>query len=160
MTLNQRISALAQGIAADIKAILTNQGNLTNLSTSDTSSLVNAINEIFNSVGDAYEIDDAALGTNASKTYSAQKIMQLLAQTRSDLLGGASSAFDTLKELQDAIGSDGTAISGLLTAVGNKVDYSQVQSLSSGQKLQACNNIGIGDPDHNFLADYTTARDE
>lgn len=46
MTLEQRITALAQATGADIKALLAGQGVLSNLSTAEKSSLVAAINEL------------------------------------------------------------------------------------------------------------------
>ena len=46
MTLEQRITLLAQGIAADIKSINANQGSLASLATTAKGSLVAAIHEL------------------------------------------------------------------------------------------------------------------
>lgn len=159
MTTEQRLIALAQAIGTDIKGLIATRGNLDNLFGSSKSNLVEALNELFYLIGDAQEIHDASLPTSLSTTYSANKINALVAQAKNDILGGASSAYDTLLELQNMLIGDDTAISGLLTAVGNKIDYTVSQSLTTPQKLQACSNLGIGDPDHNFITDYTTARD-
>ena len=46
MSLQTGITALAQAIAADIKALLAGQGELSNLATTDKNSLVGAVNEV------------------------------------------------------------------------------------------------------------------
>ena len=43
-------------------------------------------------------------------------------QTKADILGGADGAFDTLKELQDALGADKNFSTTMLTELSNKVD--------------------------------------
>ncbi len=53
MTLEQRITALAQATGADIKALKAGQGVLSNLSTAEKSSLVAAINEVKSAVAGA-----------------------------------------------------------------------------------------------------------
>lgn len=53
MTLEQRITALAQATGADIKALQAGQGVLSNLSTAEKSSLVAAINEVKSAVAGA-----------------------------------------------------------------------------------------------------------
>jgi hypothetical protein len=159
MTTEQRLIAVVQAIGVDIKELRTRAGSLAALSTTEKSSLVSALNELYIIANGAYEINDAALSGSTTKTYSASKITTLITAAKNEILGGASSAFDTLLELQNAIGADGTAISGLLTAVGTRVDFGAAQSLTAGQQLQACTNIGIGNPDRNFVTDYTTARD-
>lgn len=165
MTLEQRLTALAQSIAADIKNLLSTRGNLATLNTTSKTSLVAAINEVFSLTSGGSVIDDNAASNSTAKTYSANKVTALLAQVKSEIIGGASSAYDTLIELQNLLQTDQTAISGLLTAVGKRVAADQAQSFSTGEKLQARQNIDaygsveIGNPDHNFALDYTTARD-
>ena len=39
-----------------------------------------------------------------------------------------------------------------------RVRFDAVQSLTTPQKLQACTNLGIGDPEANFAAAYATAK--
>ncbi|HQU83506.1 MAG TPA: hypothetical protein PKY59_10290 [Pyrinomonadaceae bacterium] len=165
MTLEQRLTALAQSIAADIKNLLSTRGNLATLNTTSKTSLVAAINEVFSLTSSGSVIDDNAASNSTAKTYSANKVTALLAQVKSEIIGGASSAYDTLIELQNLLQTDQTAISGLLTAVGKRVAVDQAQSFTTGEKLQARQNIDaygsveIGNPDRNFVSDYTTARD-
>lgn len=159
MSLQTRIEALATAIGTDVKTILANQGSLAALSTTAKSSLVAAINEVKASIGSGggVSINDSST-TSTTETWSASKSTAAIAAAVSGLLGGASSAFDTLKELQDAIASDETSISGLLTAVGNRIRFDASQTLTSGQITTACTNLGVGEPETNFVATYTTAK--
>ena len=43
--------------------------------------------------------------------------------------------------------------------VTGKVGFNAVQTLSVAQKLQACQNIGIGDPDFDYKTAYIATRD-
>ncbi|HXU28381.1 MAG TPA: hypothetical protein VN698_14210 [Bacteroidia bacterium] len=158
MSLQNRLTLVVQAIGADIKQLYLNDGDLTTLSTTDKTSLVNAINEIYTNFGSITEVDDTAPTSSTTKTYSASKLTDLLQDLKDSILGGASSAYDTLLEIQNLLGDDATAISGLITAVGNKVDYSVSQTLNSTQKLTASTNIGVGDPEVDLLAIYTTAK--
>ena len=113
-TLEQRIIALAQAIGTDVKDIRTKNGDLTALNTSTKLSLVAAINELKGSIdavgGAAAGINDAAGNGDTAVTWSADKIFDSIeaAKTavRDSILGGASAALDTLKELADALGND------------------------------------------------------
>lgn len=78
---------------------------------------------------------------------------------RAEITGSAPGALDTLEELAAAFDNNPDVITNLLAAVGKRVAVDQVQAFTEPEKLQACENIGVGDPNHNFLADYETARD-
>jgi hypothetical protein len=162
MTTVQRIIALSQAIGADIKALTTKQGDLTTLSTTTKTSLVLAVNELFTLVGAAGAIDDASGDGVLTKTWSANKIYDAIeaAKTavKTEILGGASAAYDTLGELQAIVLADEGLASAMATSISNRVRFDAAQSLTTGEKLQACNNIGIGDPDYNFVTDYNTAK--
>ncbi len=158
MSLATRLTSAFQSIAADIKNLLSTRGNLSSLTTTDKTSLVNAINEVNSLVGSIAEIDDEAVSSSTTKTYSANKLTTLLNDLKDEILGGAGSAYDTLQEIQTLLEGDDTAISGLLTAVNNRIAYDATQSLNSTQKLTACNNIGIGDPEIDLVSIYNTAK--
>ena len=164
MNMNQRITLLAQAIAADVKALKTADGDLTSLSTTAKGSLVAAINEIFGLVQSAGSavIDDTKGNGDTGFTWSADKIYDSIelakAAVKSDILGGADAAYDTLKELQDIIKADESTAAALATAVNNRVRFDDAQTLTQAQKAQACANIGIGDPDTDFAAAYATAK--
>ena len=158
MSLESKIISLAQGIGADIKTLTTSQGNLTLLTTTNKASIVAALNELktlVDACGGA-GIDDGA--TSVSSTWSSTKISTQITAAINAILASAPTALDTLNELAAAIGNDPTFATTIATSIGNRVRYDAAQALTVGQQLQACTNIGVGDPDHNFLAEYAAAK--
>lgn len=163
MTMETRLTALAQAIGADVKILRDRQGDLTSLSTAAKGNLVAAINEIFALVGaGGVQINDSAGNGDTGVTWSADKIFDTIelakAAVKSDLIGGASAALDTFKELQDALGNDPTFAATISTALTKRVRIDSVQTLTTAERLQACQNIGIGDPEADFVAAYNTAK--
>lgn len=148
-TLDGQIQALATQLGTDIKQIITNQGNLSALTTTQKASLVLAINELKAELGtiDANLIDDSA--PSSTKTYSSNKIVSEIQtkcqEVKDALLGGAGEAFDTLKELADLIEQNKDLIESLQTLAGSHVRYDAAQELSPQQKTQARSNIGAAD---------------
>ena len=158
MTLQLRLEALATVIGADIKTLSANQGNLAALSTTAKGSLVAALNEVKAIASAAGAINDAAANNSTTETYSANKITAVVNTAITQVIGGASAAYDTLVEIQAILQGDGTSIANLLTAVGNRVRFDAAQTLTAPQILQACQNIGIGNPDSDLVSVYTTAK--
>lgn len=121
-TSNTAAEALTQRVAA-------NEGAITNLQSE---------------VAKKVEIDDAQ--ASATKTYSSQKVdSQITAAKQSvknDLLGGAGEAYDTLKELADALVTNKDAITALQQIAQGHVQFDKAQSLNDEQKKQARANIG------------------
>lgn len=148
-TLDGQIQALATQLGTDIKQIITNQGNLSALTTTQKASLVLAINELKAELGtiDANLIDDST--PSSTKTYSSSKIVSEIQtkcqEVKDALLGGAGEAFDTLKELADLIEQNQDLIESLQTLAGSHVRYDAAQELSPQQKTQARSNIGAAD---------------
>lgn len=159
MTLEQRVLVLAQAIGNDIKLLRSADGTLTSLSTTNKTSLVAAINEIFTIASNAgIAINDSAPSTSTTVAYSPAKITALIATAVSGVLGGASAAYDTLLEIQNELIGDDTAIANLLSAVGNRIAFDAPQTLTIAQKLTACTNLGVGNSDRDFVAEYVTAK--
>lgn len=163
MSLETQLIALAQAIGADIKDVRVKQGDLTSLTTAAKTSLVAAINELKAALGSAgAAINDTAGNGATTVTWSADKIFDTIeaakAAVKSDLTNGAAAALDTLSELAAALGNDPSFAANMATALGNRVRYDDVQTLTAPQQLQACSNIGVGDPAHNFVTDYTAAK--
>lgn len=165
MSLQVRIESLVLRLATEFKTIYGQVGTLANLSTTNKANLVSAINELrtqIDAVAGVTVIDDAN-SASTSTTFSASKITGLLDALKADLLGGADAAFDTLKELQDAIQNDQTGIAALLAAVDARVRFDAAQALTAEEQAQARNNIGaiaadaIGDPETDFVAIFETA---
>lgn len=163
MSLDIKLKALAEAIGADVKALKNSQGDLTSLSTTAKTNLVAAINELYTLLGSAgAKIDDTAGVGATSVTWSADKsvdyVTTAIATLKDSLLDGAGAAFDTFKELQDLIVGDQTALTTLADSVAKRVRFDSPQTLSSVERAQACANIGVGDPEHDFLADYVAAK--
>lgn len=163
MTMETRLIALAQAIGADIKALTTKQGDLTSLATTAKGNLVAAINEIYGLLGSVGAIiDDGAGDGDTSVTWSADKIHDSIEAAttalRNSLVNDAGAALDTFKELQDAIGNDPSFAATLATQMSKRVRVDAAQTFTTAEKLQGCNNLGIGDPEHDFLGDYVTAK--
>lgn len=163
MSLETKIILLAQSIGADIKSLTNKQGDLTSLSTTAKSNLVSAINELYIMVGDAgAAINDAVGDGETSVTWSANKIFDTIeaAKTtvKNELVNGAAAALDTLSELSAALNNDPTFAATIAIDLSNRVRYDAVQTLNTAQKLQACTNIGIGNPESDFTATYTAAK--
>lgn len=187
MSLQSRITLFAEAVGADIKTLLDQDGSLTNLNTVDKSNLVNAINEVLASTpagallatSNLSDLNDLATARTNLDVYSTgdvdTEISTAVAAVTLGSLGGltqaevdarvqvivdtAPAALDTLKELADALGNDANFAATMTTALGNKVDFTVVQTLTAAQQLQACENIGVGNYDHDFALDYTTERD-
>lgn len=163
MTMETRLIALAQAIGADVKSLRAAQGDLTSLSTTAKGNLVAAINEVVALVGaGGVQIDDGAGNGDTGVTWSADKIfdsIELAKQAVKDsILGGAGAALDTLKELADALNNDPNFAATIATQISSRVRYDAAQTLTMAQRLQACQNIGIGDPEADFVAAYNTAK--
>ena len=130
-----------------------NQSELTKLNTSDKTSLVNALNEIKGLIDNKTSINDSQ--TTTSNTWSATKISNEITTAITNLINGADTSNDTLKELADKIAA-------LVQADSNLVSAGQPQSFTAQQKAQARNNIDvyskaeIGDIDTNFVTTINT----
>lgn len=162
MSLETRIIALAQAVGSDIKTLTTGQGTLSGLSTTAKSNLVAAINELVTAIGGKPAINDSATNGATTVTWSADKIFDTIeaakATVKNDLTAGAASALDTLNELATALGNDPSFATNIATQIANRIRYDAAQTLTLPQQQQACTNIGVGDPDHNFLTEYTAAK--
>jgi hypothetical protein len=166
MTLETKIIAVVQAIGADIKDLRTKQGDLSALTTTAKTSIVAALNELHALVqaggGGGAGIDDTAGDGATTVTWSADKIFDSIeaAKTaiKNELTDGAAAALDTLAELAAALNNDPNFAATIATELGNRVRYDAAQTLTTAQKLQACTNIGVGDPEHDFVTDYTTAK--
>lgn len=166
MSLESRLIALAQAIGTDVKTLTTKQGDLTTkqgdlttLSTTAKSNLVAAINEIASLLP---IINDLAGNGDLAVTWSADKIFDSIEAAKTavtnSLVNGSATALDTLNELAAALGNDPSFAATIATGLSNRVRYDAAQTLTLVQQQQACANIGVGDPDHNFLTEYAAAK--
>lgn len=162
-TLAQRLTALATAIGADVKLLTSKQGDLSTLPTTAKTSLVAALIELHGLVGSGggAGISDGATSGGAV-TYSVDKILALIdaakAAVKTDLTNGATAALDTLQELAAALGNDPNYAATVAAALGVRLRFDAAQNLTAAQQLQACTNLGLGDPTADLLAVYTTAK--
>ncbi|MGY8904157.1 MAG: hypothetical protein ACKVIH_06375 [Burkholderiales bacterium] len=156
MSLATRIESLVIRVAQEFNDVRTKAGNLANLTTTDKSNLVAAINELQAAVVSSAVIDDAQIATTS--TYSSNKIVSLLDALKTEILGGADAAYDTLVEIQQLLQNGTSGLDALLAAVNNRVRFDAAQSLTVAEQLQARTNIGavaasdVGNTDTDFVA--------
>lgn len=167
MTLETKIIAVVQAIGADIKDLRTKQGDLTSLTTAAKGNIVAALNELHALVlagggGGGLGIDDTAGAGDTDVTWSADKSVSAIAAAtaalKDELTDGASAALDTLAELAAALNNDPNFAATIASEIANRVRYDAPQTLTTAQQLQVSTNIGVGNPEHDFVADYTTAK--
>lgn len=144
-TLSTQISALATQVGTDIKQIIANVGDLSQLTTTQKASLVVALNELKANLQDIADsvgatINDSAIVDN--QTWSSQKINDAITAAVNALVNGAPETLDTLQELATAIETNQDAISALQTIAAGHVKYNEAQSLTTEQQQQARSNIG------------------
>ena len=145
-----QITTLLKQVNSTLKS---NQGDLLQLTTTQKSSLVAALNEIKASISSSPSISDTT--TTTTNTWSSWFFSAEITKAINNLINGADVSSDTLKELADKITALAQADNGLVSA---KVS----QSFTAPEKLQARNNIDvyskaeIGDINTNFVATINT----
>lgn len=146
---NQTITEFAEFVGMKDKEIVKLIGNLQTLITTEKTSLVGAINELFQSVrslsGSAAGINDSA--TNETATLSAKKIIELVNQAKteakSEILGGNVAAeLDTIKELADALNGMKTGEDGLSKLI-QKISQANESLNAINQKFTALDNVNL-----------------
>ena len=161
MSLATRVESLVIRVAQEFNDVRAKAGNLANLTTTDKSNLVAAINELQAAVVLSSGIDDSQATTTT--TYSSSKIVTLLNTLKAEILGGADEAYDTLLEIQQLLQDSTSGLNALLASVNNRVRFDAAQTLTAAEQLQARSNIGavaasdVGNTDTNFVAVFESA---
>jgi hypothetical protein len=141
----QRVKDLATRIGTEFKSVRTSIAAAQSLAqTANTRALV----------------DDTTAGSTTmpwSGSKSAAQIAASAQATKDAILGGASAAYDTLGEIQQALATDETAAAALTAAVNNRLRFDAPQTLAAAAKTQVCQNAGIGEPDSDFVATFVAA---
>lgn len=163
--------AIAAGTA---HSVLKNRiGNMANLTTPAKTNLVDAINEAYtlaqNAVSGAGAIDDAAGSGATTVTWSAGKTADAVAAAaaagvaaaaaiKAEILGGVGPAFDTLVELADKMTADGSLVLQIISDLAKRVRVDAAQAFTGAERLQAQENLGLGDCENtDFAAAFTAA---
>jgi len=163
-------------------------GTLTSLTTSAKSNLVAALNEVHaqvSSVDMTQLINDAAQSGVIDKTFSADRILSLVAGAVNQLVDSSPGTMDTLRELAAALGDNPNFATTITAALGNRVRVDAVQTFTAAEQEQARSNISaasiaaataaqaaadaaqaaadainaaIGNTDHDLTLAYTTAK--
>lgn len=108
-------------------------GTLTNLTTTDKTSLVAAINELNTAVTAKPSINDAA--AQDTSVWSGKKVRDEITNAVTTLINGAGADSDSLKELADKITTLAQTDTGLVSAASS-------QAFTDSQKATARANIG------------------
>lgn len=160
----ERIKAVVQAIGADMKALKIAIGDLTSLTTTNKTNLVASINELVALMGQpaGAQIDDMAGDGDTNVVWSADKVFDVIEAAKiavkDDLTDGAGAALDTLKELATALGDNPNFAADIATALAKRVRVDAAQVFTTLEKKQGCENLGIGDPDYDFVTDYNAAK--
>lgn len=156
--LQLHLTNLATRLATECKSLRTlangNAADLSSLTTTAKGNLVAAVNELKSAL-DAVAAGSGAINDGAAgstNTWSAQKVATEIQAAKDALTNGAASALDTLAELAAALGNDANFAASTTTALGNRVRFDAAQTLTAGEKTQACQNIGVGEPDTDLVA--------
>lgn len=175
MALVTRIDDLATATGGQLKALRTlingNLADLSSLNTTNKASLLAALNEIHDELDSiaasaGATINDAS-NASTTQTYSITKILNtitdMIADAKSEILGGAGAAYDTLAELKALLDETDGDLGAITTALGQRVSTQASQGLTTQEKQNARDNIDvyskteIGAPETNFVTTLNTA---
>lgn len=167
----EKIDNLAKAIGTAIRELRAKVGDVASLSTTEKTSVVEAINEV-NTIAKAANsktaptveemmpeisgglIQDEDVQTHT--TYSSRKIEDIVdgavERAKRELIDGAENTYDTLKEIQEIIKSDKTVTAGLLESVGNRLRVDEKMTLTETQEKALSETLGFVDKD--FVATF------
>jgi len=151
-------------------ALTITESQISDLSHTDTNAIhdnvsgeIAAVTEKLTPIGGDFLLIEDSAATNAKKRITIDNL-PYLSQAEVDarvqlVVDSAPAALDTLNELAAALGDDANFSTTIANQMAKRVAVDAVQTFTVGEKLQGCTNIGVGDPEHDFETDYTTARD-
>lgn len=142
MTMQTNLASAFMRVVTATNAVNSKIGNLATLTTTEKSTIVGALNELKTALNSAAIISDET--TELVTTWSSSKIQSQINSAIASLINGADGDSDTLLELSNKILALVQADNGLLSFV-------EAQTLTPEQMLQGATNLGIGDPNHNYV---------
>lgn len=185
MSLQTRISDLITAVGTDIKQLRTwvtgsAAGNLTGLTTTDKTSLLNAVNEVkatadsgnvaaSPTVAGKIEIAtlaEVATGTDTARAVTPEGVRQERTALKTEILGvGVPAALDTLDELAAALADDANYAASTTTALAARLRVdTAAQGLTGTQQANGRTNLDVyskaelGNPETDLAALYATAK--
>lgn len=178
-TQEERLVSLAGAIGDDVQSILLTilgvGGSLATLKTADKTSIVSALNTLYDMVvaaGSGLAIDDADADGSTSAVYSSEKVLALIAAARAaaandaiaQITDTAPDLLNTLNELAAALGDDPNFATTVNNALAKRLRVDGAQAFTEPEKVQGRSNLGvlaasaIGNPDRDLVAVYTSAK--
>ena len=103
-------------------------------------------------------VDDGTIARKVNESVDSLKnqIPTLMAPTINaeiaKVVGGAPTAYDTLKEISDYIESDKSGASAIATSINNRLRFDEVQHLTEQQQQNVLDSLGLNDVD--FVSIY------
>lgn len=137
MNLIERINQLSTAIGEEVKKLKT---KLTSVESRIES--LNIIN------------DESSSG---STVYSSNKVSTLITQVKEELLGGASEAYNTLKEIEEYITTDKSGASAMTLALSQRLKINEVHILSPEELSNIQESLKLGNTDTDFVAVFNRA---
>lgn len=137
MNLIERINELTVAIGTEIKQ------------------LKSKVSGIETSVRNFSSINDNSPSNTTS--YSSNKVNELIRQTKNDILGGATAAYDTLKEIEGYITTDRSGAAAMAAAVGQKLKVNEVHTLTPTELTNVQTSLKLGNTDVDLVAVFNNA---
>lgn len=137
MNLIERINQLSTAIGEEVKKLRT---KLTSVE-----SRIESLNII----------NDESL--SGSTVYSSNKVSTLITQVKEELLGGASEAYNTLKEIEEYITTDKSGASAMTLALSQRLKINEVHTLSPEELSNIQESLKLGNTDTDFVAVFNRA---
>lgn len=137
MNLIERINQLSTAIGEEVKKLKTKL-----ISVESRIESLNIIN------------DESASG---STVYSSNKVSTLITQVKEELLGGASEAYDTLKEIEEYITTDKSGASAITLGLSQRLKINEVHTLSPEELNNIQESLKLGNTDTDFVAVFNRA---
>lgn len=145
-----------------VKIIIGDTTQLTNFGGSTTVDIIKAltylntqITSTINNLG--AKINDST-NNSTTETWSANKIYTSISSAVSGLVNNSPAVLDTLNELAAALDNDPNFATTLATQMGKRVRVDAPQTFTAAEQAQGCANLGIGNPNTDFVAAYNTAK--
>lgn len=138
-----RLSTAESGVSTNKAELTTAKSNISTLQ-STIATLSADLDALELAVANKATIDDEATATTSvwSSSKVSSSITAAKQAVKDEILGGVGEAFDTLLELQQAIGANKDLIESFETIAAGHVKFDGAQELTDAQKTQARENIG------------------
>lgn len=95
--------------------------------------------------------------SSGSTVYSSNKVSTLITQVKEELLGGASEAYNTLKEIEEYITTDKSGASAMTLALSQRLKINEVHILSPEELSNIQESLKLGNTDTDFVAVFNRA---